>query len=251
MPPTATAVGYASTACAVEAHHGVASLQRTASHPPAVARLGVYVVEPRSPVSGSATTSPREARMSAHHSLPLLLLPLVAFGCSRDGPTSPQDRAPPAARSAARASAHQRIVVGHDRARCGHADFASIQAAVDAADPGETILVHPDETVERSFMVDYGTPQTTFSTSWPGSTVDMTLVSPSGRRIDNTTTATDVSTCSSPITSTSIWPPRRRPNPDCAGTRASRSRATGCTGSPRRWTSRVGVRGKRTRSPPR
>ena len=81
--------------------------------------------------------------MSAHHSLPLLLLPLVAFGCSRDGPTSPQDRAPPAARSAARASAHQRIVVGHDRARCGHADFASIQAAVDAADPGETILVCP------------------------------------------------------------------------------------------------------------
>jgi len=40
-------------------------------------------------------------------------------------------------------SAHQRIVVGHDRARWGDADFASIQAAVDAADPGETILVCP------------------------------------------------------------------------------------------------------------
>jgi parallel beta-helix repeat protein len=79
--------------------------------------------------------------MSAHHSLTLFLLPLVALGCSQDGPTSPVTRT--VAALSARASTHQRIVVGHDRARCGGADFSSIQAAVDAADPGETILVCP------------------------------------------------------------------------------------------------------------
>jgi PKD repeat protein len=66
------------------------------------------------------------------------------------------------------------------------------------ATASETILVHPGETIDRSFMIDYGTPQATFSTSWPGSTVDMTLVSPSGHRIDNTTTATDVYHASAP-----------------------------------------------------
>ena len=58
------------------------------------------------------------------------------------GPYVARERTP-AALSATRASTHQRIVVGHDRARCGDADFTSIQAAVDAANPGETILVCP------------------------------------------------------------------------------------------------------------
>ena len=50
----------------------------------------------------------------------------------------------------------------------------------------------------RSFTVDPGSPQATFSTSWPGSTVATALVSPSGRRIDENTVAADVYHASAP-----------------------------------------------------
>jgi hypothetical protein len=60
-----------------------------------------------------------------------------------------------------------------------------------AAQQSETFTVHPGETVTATRTIAGGT-QVSFSTSWPGSDVAMTLRSPSGRVIDRATSAADL-----------------------------------------------------------
>jgi len=48
------------------------------------------------------------------------------------------------AATGAKAAATRALVVDKDRAQCANADFTSIQAAVDAAHPGNLIRVCPD-----------------------------------------------------------------------------------------------------------
>src|SRR5207249_752016 len=48
----------------------------------------------------------------------------------------------------------------------------------------ETITVHQDETVSRTFTVPAGEQQVSFSTTWPGSKVVMTVHAPDGSTID-------------------------------------------------------------------
>jgi parallel beta-helix repeat protein len=76
--------------------------------------------------------------MDTRHPLPLLLLAVAFVGCRQDVPTSLEHRGP--LFSAAQSSAATWIV-DDDAAECPGAQFTSIQAAVDAADPGSTILV--------------------------------------------------------------------------------------------------------------
>lgn len=57
---------------------------------------------------------------------------------------------------------------------------------------GSTHVVSPDETVEQAVSVAAGQRSATFSTRWPGSDVEMSLVSPSGRTIGRATSAADV-----------------------------------------------------------
>lgn len=59
--------------------------------------------------------------------------------------------------------------------------------------PCVDITIDPGETIEFMTSVPPGQSQATFSTSWPGSDVVMSLTSPSGRLIDRATVAPDVS----------------------------------------------------------
>lgn len=54
-----------------------------------------------------------------------------------------------------------------------------------------TYTIYPGDTVTQTYDVDGG-PGVTFATEWPGSDVEMTLISPSGRVIDRSTAASDV-----------------------------------------------------------
>jgi parallel beta-helix repeat protein len=76
--------------------------------------------------------------MGTRHPFPLLLLTVVFLGCRQDGPTSLETRG--LVRSAAHTS-EAVWIVDDDAADCANADFTTIQAAVNAADPGSTILV--------------------------------------------------------------------------------------------------------------
>jgi hypothetical protein len=60
-----------------------------------------------------------------------------------------------------------------------------------ASTANETFVVHPGETVTTTRTVSGG-PEASFSTSWPGSDVVMTLRSPSGRVITRDTSAADL-----------------------------------------------------------
>ncbi len=68
----------------------------------------------------------------------------------------------------------------------------AVLAQIKAGPPGSPFLVGFGQTVTTSTAVAAGMAQATFSTTWPGSDVVMTLVSPSGRQITRTSSAPDV-----------------------------------------------------------
>lgn len=76
--------------------------------------------------------------MDTRHPLPLLLLAAAFVGCRQDVPTSPEHRGP---LFSAAQSSDAAWIVDDDGADCPDAQFTSIQAAVDAAAPGDRILV--------------------------------------------------------------------------------------------------------------
>lgn len=67
-----------------------------------------------------------------------------------------------------------------------------VQTQIDRGAPGSQFLVGFNQTVTTTANVATGLAQATFSTTWPGSDVVMTLVSPSGRTITRSTSASDV-----------------------------------------------------------
>ncbi|HET7338652.1 MAG TPA: PKD domain-containing protein [Candidatus Dormibacteraeota bacterium] len=69
---------------------------------------------------------------------------------------------------------------------------AGVEAAIKAGAPGSQFLVGFNQTVTTTQAVTAGMGQATFSTTWPGSDVAMTLVAPSGRTITRATSAPDV-----------------------------------------------------------
>ena len=73
-------------------------------------------------------------------------------------------------------------------------EFQRVRAAIvgGTSAPCRRDLVHPGETVAFDLPVLAGQAQATFSTSWPGSDVVMTLETPSGRRIGRDTVASDL-----------------------------------------------------------
>lgn len=73
-------------------------------------------------------------------------------------------------------------------------EFQAVRARIAGAEPQpcQTVHVLPGQTVTFTQNVPPGQGQATFSTSWPGSDVVMTLTSPSGRLIDRNTVAPDV-----------------------------------------------------------
>lgn len=76
--------------------------------------------------------------MSARHPLPLLLLSVVFLSCRQDAPTSADTGELGLSASHMAGAA---LVVDDDGADCPDAQFTGIQAAVDAAAPGDRILV--------------------------------------------------------------------------------------------------------------
>ena len=76
--------------------------------------------------------------MSTRHPLLPLLLTAGCLSCGQDGPTPLENRAP--LFSAVHPSGAS-LIVDDDGAQCSDAQFTSIQAAVDAAAPGDRILV--------------------------------------------------------------------------------------------------------------
>lgn len=66
------------------------------------------------------------------------------------------------------------------------------QIAGSATAPCTGTQVNPLETVSKTVSVSSGLLQVTFGTSWAGSDIEMTLVSPSGRRIGRTSDSFDV-----------------------------------------------------------
>src|SRR5919197_1637583 len=78
--------------------------------------------------------------MTHHWTTAILVLTGIA-ACTAGSPTRPQASATLAADRAPQLD--HTLVVDDDRADCPNADFQSIQAAVDAAQPGATILVCP------------------------------------------------------------------------------------------------------------
>src|SRR5439155_431467 len=80
----------------------------------------------------------RKGTMSTRHPLLPLLLTAGCLSCGQDGPTPPENRAP--LFSAVHPSGAS-LIVDDDGAPCSDAQFTSIQAAVDAAAPGDRILV--------------------------------------------------------------------------------------------------------------
>lgn len=77
------------------------------------------------------------------------------------------------------------LVCEFQQIRAQIAGFATSPCA-----PTETI--EPGQTISFNQNVGAAAKQVTFTDSWPGSTIQMTVVSPSGRSIDGTTTAADV-----------------------------------------------------------
>ncbi|HEY1420089.1 MAG TPA: PKD domain-containing protein, partial [Candidatus Dormibacteraeota bacterium] len=65
-------------------------------------------------------------------------------------------------------------------------------AQIDAGAPGSKFLVGFNQTVTTTVNVANGMGQATFSTTWPGSDVAMSLTSPSGRTVTRTTSSADV-----------------------------------------------------------
>ena len=76
--------------------------------------------------------------MNISRPLPVLLVTAVFLSCGQDGPTPLENRAP--LFSAVHPSGAP-LIVDDDGAQCPDAQFTGIQTAVDAADPGSTILV--------------------------------------------------------------------------------------------------------------
>ncbi|HKW72471.1 MAG TPA: PKD domain-containing protein [Candidatus Dormibacteraeota bacterium] len=75
----------------------------------------------------------------------------------------------------------------------GQARMAQLtEAQIASGPPGSQFLVGFNQTVTTTTNVSSGVAQATFSTTWPGSDVVMTLVSPSGRTITRSTSASDV-----------------------------------------------------------
>jgi alpha-tubulin suppressor-like RCC1 family protein/PKD repeat protein len=68
----------------------------------------------------------------------------------------------------------------------------AVKAQIDKGPPGSGFTVGFGQTVTTTTSVAGGLAQATFSTTWPGSDVVMTLVSPSGRQITRSTSAADV-----------------------------------------------------------
>lgn len=81
----------------------------------------------------------------------------------------------------------------------GQTAYADAIRRVLQSDPGfTTFLIHQNETQSSTVPIRPGLGGFSFSTTWPGSTVKMSLVSPSGRVIDGGTTADDVFHLASP-----------------------------------------------------
>jgi PKD domain/Bacterial Ig domain/Carboxypeptidase regulatory-like domain len=80
-----------------------------------------------------------------------------------------------------------------------HPNQAGQEALADAANealtanpPGSATHIDPEETVTNTVQMDEGIASGVFATSWEGSTVETTLVAPSGRRIPADSTDADV-----------------------------------------------------------
>lgn len=73
-------------------------------------------------------------------------------------------------------------------------EFQRIRARIagTSSPPSIASMIGPGEVAERNLSVAPRQALATFATSWPGSDVEMTLVSPSGRRVDRATTAPDI-----------------------------------------------------------
>ena len=73
-------------------------------------------------------------------------------------------------------------------------EFQRVRAAIagGSSEPCRRDVIHPGETVAFDLFVPPGQDQATFTTSWPGSDVVMTLETPSGRRLGRDTLAGDV-----------------------------------------------------------
>ncbi len=75
--------------------------------------------------------------------------------------------------------------------------FQQIRATIDKtaiSTCDETALIQPRQTISLLELIRTSLRQMTFTNVWGGSDIEMTLTSPSGRRIDRQTTATDVVT---------------------------------------------------------
>lgn len=76
--------------------------------------------------------------------------------------------------------------------RYGQGVMADRIRGASASTGGATYAVHPGETMNANREVERESPGAAFSTEWPGSDVEMSLRSPSGRIIDRSTSADDV-----------------------------------------------------------
>lgn len=76
--------------------------------------------------------------MSTRHPLFLVLLAAVFLSCRQDGPTSTENREPGLSASHMAGAAQ---VVDDDGTQCPDAQFSTIQGAVDAASPGDRVVV--------------------------------------------------------------------------------------------------------------
>jgi hypothetical protein len=77
--------------------------------------------------------------------------------------------------------------------RLGHELLAGkVRETLENGPGGTNYEIHPGETIEDSFIVDVQQAILDIINMWPGSDVEMTLVSPSGRVIDRDTLADDV-----------------------------------------------------------
>jgi PKD repeat protein len=73
-------------------------------------------------------------------------------------------------------------------------EFQKVRALIAGAQPPPCLaeLIHAGETLFHAVTVAARTAQIAFSSHWPGSNVEMTLISPSGREIDASTSSWDV-----------------------------------------------------------
>ena len=75
----------------------------------------------------------------------------------------------------------------------GHGKMADkVLAQINRGAAGSSFLLGPGQTVTTTATVNSGMGTVSFSTTWPGSDVVLTLISPSGRQITRSTSAADV-----------------------------------------------------------